>query len=63
MMDILLVVIVLALIATCVTLGLGLLAMAGGGSNDKEFSTPLMWTRVGLQAGPLLLLGLAVMLR
>jgi len=62
-MDVLLVLIVLALVATCVTLGLGLLAMSSGGSNDKDFGTSLMWTRVGLQAVTLLLLGLAVLLR
>lgn len=62
-MDILLVLIVLALVATCITLGLGVLAMSGGGSTDKDFGTSLMWTRVGLQAATLLLLGLAVILR
>jgi hypothetical protein len=62
-MDILTIVIVAALIATCITLGLGLLAMSSGGNNDKEFSTPLMWTRIGLQAATLLLLGVAVILR
>ena len=62
-MDILTILIVLALIATGTTLGLGLMAMSSGGYNDKEFGTPLMWTRVGLQAVTLLLLGLAVALR
>ncbi len=62
-MDIFLVLTVLALIATCVTLGLGLLTMSSGGYNDKEFGEPLMWTRVGLQAVTLLLLGIAVMMR
>jgi hypothetical protein len=56
-------VIVLALLATCVTLGLGLLTMSSGGYNDNEFGTPLMWARIGLQAVTLLLLGLAVVLR
>jgi hypothetical protein len=37
--------------------------MSSGGYNDKEFGTPLMWTRIGLQAATLLLLGLAVALR
>jgi hypothetical protein len=62
-MDLLTILIILALLATCVTLGLGLLTMSSGGYNDKEFGTPLMWTRVGLQAVTLLLLGLAVALR
>lgn len=62
-MDALLVVIVLAILATCGTMALGLLAMSGGGSIDREFSTPLMWTRVGLQAFTILLLVVAVLLR
>ena len=62
-MDLLTILIVLALLANCGALGLGLLAMSSGGYNDKEFGTPLMWTRIGLQAVTLLLLGLAVILR
>jgi len=62
-MDILTVLIVLALLATCATLGLGVLAMSGGTEVDKEFSTRLMWTRVGLQVATLVLLGVAVALR
>jgi hypothetical protein len=62
-MDLLLVVIVLAILATVVTMFLGLLAMSGGGSADREFSTPLMWTRIGFQAATVALLILAVVLR
>jgi len=62
-MDPLLVVIILALVATVFTMGLGILAMSGGGSMDRLFSTKLMWTRVGLQALTLLLLVIAVLLR
>lgn len=62
-MDVLLVVIILALIATVVTMFLGILAMSGGGSADKEFGTPLMWARVGFQALTLLLLIVAVLVR
>ncbi len=62
-MDMLLIVIVLAILATVVTLFLGLLAMSGGGAADREFSTSLMWTRVGFQALTLVLLILAVVLR
>ena len=62
-MDLLLVVIILSLLATVVAMLLGLLAMSGGGAADKELSTPLMWTRVGLQAFTLLLLVAAVFLR
>ncbi len=62
-MDLLTIVIVLAIGATVATMFLGLLAMSGGGSADKEFSTPLMWTRVGFQALTLVLLVIAVMMR
>lgn len=62
-MDPLLVVIILALAATVVAMGLGLLAMSSGGSTDRLFSTKLMWARVGFQALTLLLLIIAVLLR
>ncbi len=62
-MDLLTVLIVLAIGATVATMFLGLLAMSGGGSADKEFSTPLMWTRVGFQALTLVLLIAAVVMR
>ncbi len=61
-MDALLVVIILALVATVVAMGLGILAMSGR-STDRRFSTKLMWTRVGFQALTLLLLVIAVLLR
>jgi hypothetical protein len=61
-MDPLLVVIILALLATVVAMGLGLLAMSGR-STDRRISTMLMWTRVGFQALTLLLLVVAVLLR
>jgi hypothetical protein len=61
-MDLLMIVIVLALTATVVTMFLGVLAMSGGGAADREFSTPLMWTRIGLQALTLILLVLAVLM-
>jgi hypothetical protein len=62
-MDLLLVVIIIALAGTVLALFLGLIAMGSGGSTDQVASTPLMWTRVGLQAFTLLLLIAAVMLR
>jgi hypothetical protein len=62
-MDLLLVVIIIALAGTVLALFLGLFAMGSGGSTDRVASTPLMWTRVGLQALTLLLLIAAVMLR
>jgi len=49
-MNVLTVLIVLALLATMATLLLGLISMGGGGSLDRQLSTPLMWARVGLQA-------------
>ena len=58
-MDPMLIVIVLALAATCAALLLGLMAMGSGGSTDQVASTPLMWLRVGLQAFTLLLLVIA----
>lgn len=62
-MDLLTIVIVLAMAATVATMFLGLLAMSGGGQTDREFSTPLMWTRVGFQALTLVLLVVAVLVR
>ena len=62
-MDPLMVVIILALIATVVAMGLGLLAMSGGGATDSEFSTKLMWTRVTFQGLTIGLLVVATLLR
>ena len=42
--------IIAALIATIVVLGLGLRSMARGGSYDREHAEKFMWERVGLQA-------------
>lgn len=61
-MDPLFIVIVVALVATGLALLLGLMSMIGGGEADQAFSTPLMWTRVGLQAFTVLLLVLATLL-
>ena len=61
-MDPLRIVVILALIATVVTLFLGLLSMSGGESVDNDFSTPLMWTRVGLQAFAVIMLFVALFL-
>lgn len=62
-MDPLVVIVILALIATAVAMAMGLLAMSSGGVVDREFSTPLMWVRVGLQAFTVLLLFVALLLR
>ena len=62
-MDFLTVVIVLALLATIAVMMLGLFTMGQGGSLDKRMSNKLMWARVGIQAGAIGLLILAVYLR
>ena len=62
-MDPLLILIVLALIATIVTMSLGLMVMGGGGDTDSWLSTRLMWVRVGFQGLTVLLLLVAVFLR
>ena len=56
-------VIVAALLLTVVITVLGLMSMAAGGTTDEEFSTPLMWARVGAQALTILLLVIAVLTR
>ena len=45
-----------ALMATIVTLGLGLRSMSIGGKYDLEHSEKFMWERVGLQALVIILL-------
>ena len=62
-MDVMLILIILAIVATVGTLALGLLTMSGGGPLDSEISTPLMWVRLGLHALTLLLLVVAALLR
>ena len=62
-MDLLLVLIILALIATAVSLAMGLMVMSGGGPMDKAFSNLLMRARVGFQALTVVLLLIAIFLR
>ena len=62
-MDAIVIIIVIALLATILALALGLMTMSGGGAAHKEFSTKLMWSRVGLQALVIVLLFLALFLR
>ncbi len=50
------VVIILALIATIVSLGIGLLSMANGGATDRDFGEQLMWTRIGMQGAAVVLI-------
>ena len=54
------IVVVLALLATITTLGLGLLSMAIGGSTDQEFGERFMWARIIIQGAAVLLIGLAL---
>jgi len=61
-MNLLMVVIVLALAATCIALLLGLMSM-GSPATNRAVGTPLMWARVGFQALTLLLLIAAVLLQ
>ena len=62
-MDTFVIVIVLALAATCGAMSIGITSMSSGGSIDREVSTKLMWVRVSLQALTVLLLVLALVLR
>ena len=62
-MDLFTVVIIATMLATVATMFLGVLTMSGGGSTDKDLSTPLMWARVGFQALTLVLLFIAIRLR
>ncbi len=55
-MEVLNVLIIAALIATVVVLGLGLRSMARGGSYDRDHAEKFMWERVALQALVVLLL-------
>jgi len=55
--------VIAALIATIVTLVLGLRSMSIGGDYDLEHSEKYMWERVGLQALVIVLLLIAVLIR
>lgn len=61
-MTLLTVTVVLALVATIVTLAWGLGSMAMGGSYDKEHSEQLMFTRIGIQTFAFVMLLIAVYL-
>ncbi len=62
-MNIINVLIIGALIATLVVLGLGLRSMARGGDYDREHAEKFMWERVALQGlVVVLLLAAAVIL-
>ncbi len=62
-MDLFVVVIIAAMLLTVGTVLLGVLSMSAGGSTDDNFSTRLMWARVGFSVLTLLLLFIAARLR
>lgn len=55
-MDALALLIILALIATIVSLVTGVVSMGRGGEFDQKHSNQLMWSRVGFQGIALILL-------
>lgn len=55
-MDALALLIILALIATIVSLVTGVISMGRGGEFDQKHSNQLMWSRVGFQGIALVLL-------
>ena len=61
-MSLLTVTVILALIATIVTLAWGLGSMVKGGSYDDTHSEKLMFTRIGIQLFAFVMLLLAVYL-
>lgn len=61
-MSLLTLTVVLALIATIVTLAWGIGSMAVGGSYDEKHSEQLMFTRIGVQAFAFVMLLVAVFL-
>ena len=61
-MSLLTIIIVLALIATIITLMWGLGSMSQGGKYDEAHSEQLMFTRIGIQAFAVVMLLIAVYL-
>ena len=62
-MDPFTVVVVLALVATLVTMLMGIFTMGAGGDTDNYAGERLMWLRVGLQALTVLLMVIALWIR
>lgn len=54
--------VIVALLATVVVLGLGLRSMARGGTYDKEHAEKFMWERVALQGLTVIALIIATIL-
>ena len=61
-MSVVSVLVICALIATVVVLGLGLRSMAKGGEYDQQHAEKFMWERVALQALVVVLLLTAAVL-
>ena len=61
-MSVLNTMLVLAVIATVIVLGMGIVSMARGGEYDRQHSVQFMAARVGLQAATLLFLVVALLL-
>jgi len=61
-MSLLSITVVLALIATVITLAWGVGSMARGGSYDEKHSEQLMFTRIGIQTFAFVMLLIAVFL-
>jgi len=61
-MNVINILVFLALLATVVTLALGLRSMARGGAYDREHSEKFMWERVALQALVVVLLLVAAVM-
>lgn len=61
-MSLLSITVVLALIATVITLAWGLGSMARGGSYDEKHSEQLMFTRIGIQTFAFVMLLIAFFL-
>lgn len=56
------VLVIVALLATAVTLGLGLVSMARGGEYDRTHAEKFMWERIALQTIAVVLLVVAAVL-
>ena len=61
-MNLISMLVVAALIATVVVLGMGLRSMARGGEYDREHAEKFMWERVALQGVAIVLLLVAVVM-
>ncbi len=61
-MNLITMLVIAALIATVVVLGLGLRSMARGGEYDREHAEKFMWERVALQGLVIVLLLVAAVM-